>query len=101
MAPEGQKVKTALQEVARIGGALALGAAGAKGGAALGGAIGALFGGAGAVPGAIIGGIVGGIGGALFGGWLGTSAVDELYKLLPPDGVVWEGEFTDGIEPGR
>ncbi len=69
LAPEGEKTKVALEEVARIGGALALGAVGAKGGAAAGAAIGALFAGVGAAPGAIIGGIIGGIGGAIFGGF--------------------------------
>lgn len=98
LAPEGEKLRTALSEAFRIGGALALGAAGAKGGAALGAAIGALFGGAGAVPGAIIGGIIGGIGGALFGGWLGESAIEQLYKLLPPDGVEFDGEFEEGLK---
>ncbi len=101
MAPEGQKLKTGLKEAFRIGGALAFGAAGAKGGAAAGAAIGALFGGAGAAPGAIIGGLIGAIGGALFGGWLGESAVEQLYKLLPPDGVVWEGESTTTIEQAK
>ena len=95
LAPEGQKTKVALEEVARIGGALAMGALGAKGGAAAGAAIGALFGGAGAAPGAVIGGIIGGIGGAIFGGWLGKSAVEKLYEMLPPSECVFEGEFSE------
>ena len=83
MAPEGQKVKTALQEVARIGGALALGAAGAEAGAAIGAAIGAAFAGIGAVPGAVIGGIVGGIGGGILGGYLAEQLVAKLYEMFP------------------
>ncbi len=101
LAPEGQRSETALKEAFRIGGALVVGAAGAKAGAALGASIGALFGGAGAAPGAIIGGIIGGIGGAIFGGWLGESAIDQLYKLLPPDGVVFEGQLESGIHNGE
>ncbi|MBW2123637.1 MAG: hypothetical protein JRH07_17605, partial [Deltaproteobacteria bacterium] len=42
LAPEGERVRVALQEVARIAGSLALGAAGAKAGAAAGAAVGAL-----------------------------------------------------------
>ncbi|MDN5940292.1 MAG: DUF4157 domain-containing protein [Nitrospira sp.] len=95
LAPEGEKTKVALEEVARIGGALAFGALGLKGGAAAGAAIGALFGGAGAVPGAIIGGILGGIGGAIFGGWLGQTAVEKLYEMLPPSDCVFEGDFKE------
>lgn len=95
LAPEGERVQVALEEIARIGGALALGAAGAKGGAAAGAAIGALFGGAGAVPGAIIGGIIGGIGGAFAGGWLGQNVVRKLYEMFPPANCVFEGEFAE------
>jgi hypothetical protein len=95
LAPEGEKTKVALEEVARIGGALALGAVGAKGGAAAGAAIGALFAGVGAAPGAIIGGIIGGIGGAIFGGWLGKTAVEKLYEMLPPSDCVFEGDFKE------
>jgi hypothetical protein len=94
LAPEGQKTKVALEEVARIGGALVLGAAGAKGGAAVGGAIGAFFGGAGAVPGAIIGGIIGGIGGAILGGMAGEAVVDKLYSMFPPSDCQFQGEYT-------
>jgi hypothetical protein len=93
LAPEGERTRVALEEVGRIAGALALGAAGAKGGAAAGAAIGALFGGAGAIPGAIIGGIIGGLGGALFGGWLGKSLVQKLYEMFPPADCVFEGGF--------
>lgn len=95
LAPEGEKTKVALEEVARIGGALAFGALGAKGGAAAGAAVGALFGGAGAAPGAIIGGVIGGIGGAIFGGWLGGTAVEKLYEMFPPSDCVFEGEFKE------
>ncbi len=95
LAPEGEKTKVALEEVARIGGALAFGALGAKGGAAAGASIGALFAGVGAAPGAIIGGIIGGIGGAIFGGWLGKTAVEKLYEMFPPSDCVFEGEFTE------
>lgn len=95
LAPEGEKTKVALEEVARIGGALALGAAGAEGGAAAGAAIGALFAGVGAAPGAIIGGIIGGVGGAIFGGWLGKTAVEKLYEMLPPSDCVFEGDFKE------
>jgi hypothetical protein len=95
LAPEGEKAKVALEEVARIGGALAFGALGAKGGAAAGAAVGALFGGAGAAPGAIIGGIIGGIGGAIFGGSLGQTAVEKLYEMFPPSDCVFEGEFSE------
>lgn len=98
MAPEGEKVKTALQEVARIGGALALGAAGAEAGAALGAAIGAAFAGVGAVPGAVIGGIVVGIGGAILGGYLMEELVAKLYEMFPPDDCKFEGEFTEGVK---
>lgn len=90
-APPGQ---VALEELARIGGALAFGALGAKGGAAAGAAIGALFGGAGAAPGAIIGGILGGLGGAIFGGWFGKSIVQKLYEMFPPGDTSFEGDFT-------
>ncbi|MCG8423615.1 MAG: DUF4157 domain-containing protein [Proteobacteria bacterium] len=34
-------------------------------------------------------------------GWLGESAVDQLYKLLPPDGVEFEGEFETGVHEGQ
>lgn len=95
LAPEGEKAKVALEEVARIGGALAMGAVGAKAGAAAGGAIGALFGGAGAVPGAIIGGIIGAIGGAIFGGWLGKTIVEQFFEMFPPSDCVFEGEFKE------
>jgi hypothetical protein len=95
LAPEGQRTKVALEELARIGGALATGAVGAEGGAVAGAAVGALFGGAGAVPGAIIGGIIGGLGGAIFGGWLGKSAVDKVYEMLPPSDCVFEGGFRE------
>jgi hypothetical protein len=95
LAPEGERVKTALKEVARIAGALAVGAVGAKGGAAAGAAIGALFGGAGAIPGAIIGGIIGGIGGAFLGGWLGESLVEKIYEMFPPSDCVFEGDYTE------
>lgn len=95
LTPEGQKTRVALEEMARIGGALALGAAGAKAGAAAGAAIGALFGGAGAVPGAIIGGLIGGLAGAIFGGWLGQSIVDKLFEMFPPADCVFEGEFAE------
>lgn len=95
LAPEGQRVKVALQEVGRIAGALAFGALGAKGGAAAGAAIGALFGGVGAVPGAIIGGIIGGIGGAFFGGWLAESIVEKIYEMFPPSDCVFEGDYIE------
>ncbi len=95
LAPEGQRVKVALQEVARIAGALAFGAMGAKGGAAAGAAIGALFGGVGAVPGAIIGGIIGGVGGAFFGGWLAKSIVEKIYEMFPPSDCVFEGDYVE------
>jgi hypothetical protein len=94
LAPQREKTKVALEEVARIGGALAVGAVGAKGGAAVGAAVGALFGGAGAAPGAIIGGLIGAIGGAMIGGWLGKSAVKKLYEMFPPSDCVFEGDFT-------
>nr|CBH39167.1 hypothetical membrane protein [uncultured archaeon] len=97
LAPEGERVKVGLQEVARIAGALALGAVGVKAGAAAGAAIGVLFGGAGAVPGAIIGGIIGGIGGALFGGLLGKSLVQKIYDMFPPSECVFEGEFKEEV----
>jgi hypothetical protein len=95
LAPEGEKTKVALEELARIGGALAMGAAGAEAGTAAGAAVGAMFAGVGAAPGAIIGGIVGGIGGAIFGGWLGQSAVEKLYEFFPPADCVFEGEFKE------
>lgn len=98
MAPEGEKVKTALREVARIGGALALGAAGAEAGAALGAAVGAAFAGVGAVPGAVIGGIVFGIGGAILGGYLAEQLVAKLYEMFPPDDCKFEGDFTEGVK---
>jgi hypothetical protein len=95
LAPEGEKVKVALEEVARIGGALVMGAVGAKAGAAGGAAIGAMFAGVGAAPGAVIGGILGGIGGAIFGGWLGQTAVEKLYEMFPPSDCVFEGDFQE------
>jgi hypothetical protein len=95
LAPEGERTKVALEEVARIGGALGGGALGTEAGAAVGGAIGAAFGGVGAVPGAIIGGMLGGLGGALLGGWAGRSAVDAIYDLMPPSDCVFEGEYQE------
>lgn len=95
LAPEGERVQVALQEVGRIAGSLALGAVGAKAGAAAGAAIGALFGGAGAVPGAIIGGIIGAIGGGLLGGWLAEGLVKKIYEIFPPSDCVFEGEFRE------
>ena len=95
LAPEGEKTKVALEEVARIGGALAMGAVGAEAGAAAGAAVGALFAGIGAAPGAVIGGILGGIGGAIFGGWLAQTAVEKLYEILPPSDCVFEGDFKE------
>lgn len=99
LAPEGKKVQVALEELARIGGALAMGAVGAKGGAAAGAAIGALFAGVGAAPGAIIGGIIGGIGGAVFGGWLAKSIVQQVYEMFPPSDCVFEGDFVEEEQP--
>jgi hypothetical protein len=93
LAPEGEKTKVALEEIARIGGALVMGAVGAEAGAAAGAAVGALFAGVGAVPGAVIGGIIGSIGGAIFGGWLGQTAVEKLYEMFPPSDCVFEGDF--------
>ena len=95
LAPEGERVKVAFKEVARIAGGLAGGALGAKGGAAAGAAVGALFGGAGAVPGAIIGGIIGAIGGAFFGGWAAESLVEKIYEMFPPSDCEFEGEYSE------
>jgi hypothetical protein len=95
LAPEGERSKVALEEVARSGGALGGGALGTDIGATVGGAIGAAFGGVGAVPGAIIGGMLGGLAGAVLGGWAGRSAVDAIYDMLPPSDCVFEGYYQE------
>ncbi len=99
LAPEGEKTKTALEEVVRIGGALIFGALGANLGTAAGAAIGALFGVAGAFPGAIIGGTLGGMLGSLFGDWIGKMTIEKLYETLPPSDCALEGEFINEDKP--
>ena len=72
MAPEGQKVSTAVGDAGGLAGAWFFGEEGALGGAA----IGSIFPG----PGTAIGGAIGGVGGAIFGGFFGNWAAKDIYN---------------------
>ena len=71
-APEGQTGRVAAQESGAWAGALAVGAAGAKGGAIIGSFIGP--------EGTIAGAAIGGIGGGIIGSFAGEKAANDVYN---------------------
>lgn len=75
-APEGERDRAIAQEAGAWTGALAFGAAGAKGGAL----VGSFFGPVGTLVGAFVGGVGGGIGGAI----AGSKAADNVFNWLSP-----------------
>ncbi len=79
MAPEGQKVSTAVGAAGGLAGAWAGGESGALAGAA----IGSVFPGPGTAIGAAVGGFGGAIGGGLFGNWAAKDIYNSATK--PPD----------------